>query len=412
MRRGTIWGALALATALGCSSNKGNLPPGGDGGTPATTRDLSYIRQSRALGTTEPDGLRNLEVFVSGAKMPVTRATAFDDSVCQVGCVITPDRTRLLYLEGQGEPELVSVPLGQNLEPDFGSPVQINDPGKPLAQPVLRLMGGSRVLFLQKESEGGPTPDGGVAPPTFSLISAAVAGGDFRTYRNGTFLPSSPFAASADGSRVVFGETLGAASQLNLYVYDANNPDPTTQPVFRFMQEGSAEFGGEVMAVSPNGAEVLIATQVRGDKVLVKVTTDGRTVTPPQRRIGPVECQAAAEGEICLVQSPLYYSLDGSKVFFLGGRQEGIAIKSQLYSVNADLGSAPVALSSFTTEIQSLAINRARNRVAWATEAARLKRNNAIFALDFSGGPLTGTPEKIIDGDSISFHFQEPGFLE
>jgi hypothetical protein len=80
--------------------------------------------------------------------------------------------------------------------------------------------------------------------------------------------------------------------------------------------------------------------------------------------------------------------------------------------VSAELTTPPQALSAFTTEIQSLVINRARDRGVWSTEAESLKRNYALFALDFNGTTLSGTPEKIVDDSGLSFHFQEPYFLE
>jgi hypothetical protein len=401
---------VALGAALAaCSGSKGGPAPGQDGGA-VTVTDLAFIRQSRGLQTTEPVGLRNLEVRVGESRTPVTRATRLDQSVCQTGCVLTPDRSRLVYVKGTTTLSLMSAPV-VHLEPSFAQEVQLNEPDKPLVQPGFRLVPPDRVLFLQRETEGGVT-DGGATPETYTLASAPVTGGALVKYRNGVFLPGSRFGASADGSKVLFGEILGAANQLNVYLWDTVSPNTAAPPIFRFMREGSAQFGDEEMALSPDGREVLLATQDQGSKVLAKVSTDGRTVTPTQIRIGPVECGAAGPGEICLIQSPLFYSLDGSKVFFLGGRQSGVSIINQLYSVNADLRSPPQALSSFATEVHSLAINRARTRVVWSTEAGNLKRNNALFMSEFNGGPLTGTPEKIVDDTGISFHFQEPRFLE
>jgi hypothetical protein len=418
MRNRIIFGgsALTLAAMLagGCGGKGGT--PGGDGGVVGTTRDFAYIRVSRAIQTTEPEGLRNLEVFASATKKPVTRATTLESSVCQTWCALSPDRSRLLYVKGTAEPALMSVPVDGNYEPNFAQETRVNEQGRPLAQTAVQFIPpGNRVLFIQEDSPGGAGADGGAEPPTYSLASAPIAGGTLTKHRSGYFLPSSStFTTSMDGSKIVFSEVLGASNQLSLFLINASGgTSSSTPPFFKWEIEGSAEFGGEIMALSPDGKELVVASQRANDRVIFKVTTDGRASPPPlQLRIGPSECGAAASSEVCLVQSKLHYSQDGRTVYFLGGRAEGIDLVSQLFKVSSDLGSAPVALTSFTAEVLSAAINRARNRVVWSTQSGQYKRNNAIFGADFTGNPLNGTPEKLVDDTGISFHYQEPVFLE
>jgi hypothetical protein len=404
---------VGIMLVAGCAGKGG--ASGGDGGVAGSTQDFAYVRISRGIQTTEPEGLRNLEVFVGGVRKQVTRATTLENSVCQTWCALSPDRSRLLYIKGTAEPNLMSVPVSGDFEPNFAQETRLNESGRPLAQTAVQFIPpGNRVLFIQEEAAGG-TGDGGDTAPTYSLASAPIAGGTLIKHRTGYFLPgSSTFTTSADGSKIVFSEVLGASNQLSLYLISSSGSVGTsTPPFFKWEVEGSAEFGGEIMALSPDGKEVAVASQRANDRVIFKVTTDGRASAPPrQLRIGPSECGAASGNEVCLVQSKLYYSLDGRAIYFLGGRAEGIDIVSQFFRVSSDLGSAPVPLTSFTTEVLSGAINRARTRVVWATEAGQYKRNTAIFGANFTGNPITGTPEKLVDDSGISFHYQEPVFLE
>lgn len=402
--------ALPCAAGLACGKKSGSA----DGGTPVSgSNDVMYIRESRGIDTTEPVGLRNLEALVGTERKVLTSAASISASICQIRCLLTADKSRVLFQrETGGARDIVSVPVS-NFTARLSEETIVNE--RPLASPAMYLLPGTdRVVFVQHEGAGGTGPDGGATAPTYSVTSASVSGGSIKKYRTATFLPSSPIGVSSDGTKILFGETLGAASQLNLYVYDAQNPNPATQPIYQFMQEGSAEFGGEMLALTPNGAELLVATQVSGDKVIMKATTDRRTGSPPPfRRIGPVECQAAGDNEVCLVQSDLFVSGDGRKVYFLGGRQVGAAIISQLYELDTNLQSSPRAISNFTTEVLSLQMNRARTKVIWATQAERFRRNNAVFRADFNGQVLSNE-QRIIDDPmgSIGFHYHEAVFLE
>lgn len=408
------WALLGLAvglTGVGCSKSGGSAD--GGGGT-TSVKDIAFVRESRGIVTSEPQGLRNLEVFIGGAKTAVTTSTSLDASVCQERCALTSDRAHLVYLKTNSSAvtNIYSVPV-TNLVPSLGSKVQLNE--KPLAAPTFYLVPGSdRIVYSQIESEGGSDPDGGATPPTYTVASASAAGGSVIQYRTASFLPSSPLGVSPDGSKVLFAETVGAASQLNLYVFPIAGGSSATRPIFQFTREGSAEFGGEKMTLSPNGNDVFIATQLSGDSVIMKVTADGRTTgTPPYKRIGPVECQAAGDNEVCAIYSDLFPSTDGSKLYFLGGRVVGAEIVTQIYALDASLATGPVALTNFTTEVLSMSMNRARTRFIWATEAERFRKNNAIFAADFNGATLQN-PTRIVDDPlgSISFHFQEGYFLE
>src|SRR5439155_2523576 len=82
-----VLAVVAIAVACGKGSGPNGSNP--DGG--ATVKDISYIRESRGILTTEPIGLRNLEVLVGGTRTQITKATTVDASVCQIGCVLSPD---------------------------------------------------------------------------------------------------------------------------------------------------------------------------------------------------------------------------------------------------------------------------------------------------------------------------------
>jgi hypothetical protein len=409
---------VALSTALigaalaGCSGGSSAPPdggrPGADGG-PASIRDIAYIRESRGILTTEPTGLRNLEALVGGTRNKVTQFMTLDESLCQTRCVITKDQSRFIAVSNNPADKLLSYPMS-NLQPNLAQSVQLNEMGKPLANPLFKIISpGNQVLFMQQET-GGASGDGGAVPDTYTLASAPIGGGALVKYRNGPFPPSSGFSVSSDGSKILLGEVLGAANQLTIYLYSTGSTQSTL--LYRVSEMGSSEFGNEVMELSPDGSYVIVATLNMGRKVLMKVTTDGRTTQPPMLAIGPRECAAAGPSDICTIQSPLYFSADGSTVYFLGGREVGVDIVSQLYAVSTSLSSPPQALSAFPNEVPSLAINRARDRVIWSTEAGPLKKNFAIFGLSFSGAMLTGTPDTVVDDPSISFHFQEAYFLE
>lgn len=404
---------LALATACSSSPKAG----GADGGTitPGGTKDVAFIRESRGgFGSTEPAGLRNLEALVGTTRTALTKATAVNASICQQRCLLTPDKRRLVYQRVRNSnQEIVSVPVDAMLVPSLGNETVLNT--QPLMSPAMYLIPGTdRVLFVQFETSGGPGPDGGMEPPTFSVVSVPWGGGDMVTYRTATFLPSSPIGVAPDGKRILFAETLGASNVLNLFSLDTANPPSTPRPIFNYEVEGSAEFGGELMTSSFNGSDVYVATQVDGDRVILKIAANGSTTAPPpMRRLGPTECQAAADNEVCLIQSELYTSKDGNKLYFLGGRQVGVEIVSQLYSLDTNLQSPPKALTNFTTEVLSLSMNRDRTRVLWATQAEQFRRNNAVFIADFDGTQLKNTTRYVDDPMmGLSNNYQEAYFLE
>ena len=407
---------LAMIALSGACSQSG--AGGADGGVvimPGGTKDVAFVRESRGgFGSTEPAGLRNLEVLLGTTRTALTKATTLPASICQQRCLLTPDKRRLVYQRlRSGIQEVVSVPVDAMLVPSLGTESVLNT--KPLLSAAMYLIPGTdRVLFVQVESNGGTSPDGGMEPPTFSVVSVPWGGGSMLTYRTATFLPSSPIGVAPDGKRILFAETLGASNVLNLFSLDAATPPSTPRPIFNYEVAGSAEFGGELLTTSFNGDDVYVATQVDGDRLILKLAGNGTTTAPPpSRRLGPTECQAAADNEVCLIQSELYVSRDGSKLFFLGGRQVGVEILSQLYSLNTDLQSPPKALTNFTTEVLSLSMNRDRTRVLWATQAEQFRRNNAVFIADFDGTQLKNTTRYVDDPMmGLSNNYQEAYFLE
>ena len=399
---GTTLMILLTVLALGCSKNSGpDLGDGGpvvtgDGGVVTNIPTISYVAIERATWHYSPSnphpnreiGVRNMNLYEGGTIKEGTDENGVATAACKMQCTLTKNKSRFVYLTDDGL-NLKSAPATNGV-PNLGQSAQLNEAGNSIVNNQYFLSpDNSRVLFKQAEAPGSMN---------IIVMSVPVEGGMAVKYHTSAMTATSSIAWNHDGTKVLVMETVAAASTINFFQYDAWGGGQVALGTLQVAASG--EFGGEEVAYSPSGDKIVFAAKKEGNLTLFSMPTSGTTgpdggIDARTATLGPINCDTATAGQVCIVGSRLYFSANGNEIYFLGMRQSGALIYSDIYKIDSNLNSLR-RLTDGTVSFMDFSMNKNRNLVLYSAEPSSRHTDFEIHVSTFNGNNL-GTATMITD---------------
>ncbi|MBI3074445.1 MAG: hypothetical protein HYY84_20220 [Deltaproteobacteria bacterium] len=390
---------LGLFAACGKADNGASGAPGGDpnggGGTPPPPpstsacseppKALTFIREGRR--STPVDGKGELVVVPDTAAMSTFVSVTEGTDFCNYQvCLLTPDRSRLIYVKNNGAADqLFSAPV-QNDKVDATASAQVLLSAKlTKAAEVVLDPPARRVYFYEENAQ---------SPLAVDLKSAPVEGGAVTVVRAGLGL-GAVFNVAKDGATIAIGDvnSLGRCSTVMIASADGRNAIPLR--IVRSKEEGNPKAQIEKLALTPQGDAIYVFINIDNVNHMLLVKTDGSDFAGGQRDCEDVQTQPSAipsriigrlpcpikvsTDNICRIHSELFVSRDGNTVYFLGGNDY-----PNQHAQFAEIFSMPRGLTGVTRLTESEGPYGGGRNVEWPMEDVDLSpdRCNLIYSSD------------------------------